>query len=100
MVVSSKIKRALGLRTRKASPPMRAMIESAAAFGGNAGPGSPAAKGKQRPMTSAEIMRRQMGVTDECDARLRKTLTRTLVGVVFDFEFLLTLFIIVVIAHF
>jgi len=31
-------------------------------------------------MTSAEIMRQQMRVTDQSDARLRKTLMRTLVG--------------------
>ncbi|OAY70365.1 hypothetical protein ACMD2_03768 [Ananas comosus] len=67
-VVTSRIKRALGLRTRRAAP-MRPM-------------GSPAAAGKvrQRPMTSAEIMRQQMGVTELSDNRLRKTLMRSLVG--------------------
>lgn len=72
MAVTSKIKRSLGLRTRKASPPMRLMREG----GSNVSPG----KGKQRPMTSAEIMRQQMGVTVLSDARLRKTLLRTLVA--------------------
>ncbi|CDY53192.1 BnaAnng12170D [Brassica napus] len=34
----------------------------------------------RRPLTSAEIMRQQMRVTEQGDTRLRKTLTRTLVG--------------------
>uniref|UniRef100_A0A803Q4I6 MHD1 domain-containing protein n=1 Tax=Cannabis sativa TaxID=3483 RepID=A0A803Q4I6_CANSA len=34
----------------------------------------------RRPMTSAEIMRQQMRVTEQSDNRLRKTLMRTLVG--------------------
>ncbi|KAL5711530.1 hypothetical protein ACHQM5_021974 [Ranunculus cassubicifolius] len=34
----------------------------------------------KRPMTSAEIMRQQMKVSDQSDNRLRKTLMRTLVG--------------------
>jgi hypothetical protein len=89
--VSSRVKRTLGLRARRSSQPttvrcsslnpssapgspgrMRAMRDQQAA------PGSP---GKQRrPMTSAEIMRQQMRVTEQSDARQRKTLMRTLVG--------------------
>ncbi|KAE8735981.1 hypothetical protein F3Y22_tig00000218pilonHSYRG00100 [Hibiscus syriacus] len=34
----------------------------------------------RRPLTSAEIMKQQMRVTEQSDSRLRKTLTRTLVG--------------------
>ncbi|OEL27597.1 hypothetical protein BAE44_0011384 [Dichanthelium oligosanthes] len=61
MAVTSRLKRALGLRARKTRP----MVVAGA--GG-------------RPMTSAEIMRRQMGVTEQTDGRLRKTLVRCLVG--------------------
>lgn len=39
----------------------------------------------RRPLTSAEIMRQQMRVTEQSDNRLRKTLMRTLVGQVRDF---------------
>jgi len=42
------------------------------------GPASPGRM--RRPMTSAEIMRQQMRVTDQSDARLRRTLMRTVVG--------------------
>jgi hypothetical protein len=90
-VVSSRVKRALGLRARRSSQPttvrsrslnpssapgspgrMRAMRDQQAAPGS---PGKP-----RRPMTSAEIMRQQMRVTEQSDARQRKTLMRTLVG--------------------
>jgi hypothetical protein len=101
-VVSSRVKRALGLKARRASQPttvrssvsassapgspgrMRAMRDQAPGSPGrmrsmrDQTPGSPG-KGR-RPMTSAEIMRQQMRVTDQSDARLRKTLMRTLVG--------------------
>jgi hypothetical protein len=53
----SRLKQSLGLRARKT----RSMVGT-------------------RPMTSAEIMRRQMGVTEQTDGRLRKTLARCLVG--------------------
>ncbi|CAN6269908.1 unnamed protein product [Urochloa humidicola] len=53
MAVTSRLKRALGLRARKTRP----MV-----------------------MASAEIMRRQMGVSEQTDGRLRKTLVRCLVG--------------------
>lgn len=76
-VVMSRIKRGLGLKSKKVSPPMRAIREI-----DNAGMGSPR-KVKQRPMTCAEIMRQQMGVTEQSDTRLRKTLMRTLVGQVY-----------------
>ncbi|KAL5711490.1 hypothetical protein ACHQM5_021939 [Ranunculus cassubicifolius] len=45
----------------------------------------------KRPMTSAEIMRQQMKVSDQSDNRLRKTLMRTLVG---RYDSLFILFII------
>ncbi|CAN6314116.1 unnamed protein product [Urochloa humidicola] len=120
-VVSSRVKRALGLKARRPSQPttvrsmssapgspgrMRAMRDLAAPGSPGrvrsmrdrdhqAAPGSPGrmrsmrdrdhqapgSPGKtRRPMTSAEIMRQQMRVTDQSDARLRKTLMRTLVG--------------------
>ncbi|KAF8780076.1 hypothetical protein HU200_001730 [Digitaria exilis] len=88
-VVSSRVKRALGLKARRASQPttVRSSL-SASSSPGSPGrmrvmrdqqpPGSPGRS--RRPMTSAEIMRQQMRVTDQSDARLRKTLMRTLVG--------------------
>lgn len=84
-VVNSKIKRVLSLRTRRGSPPMRTMSSPAASAGGAAGAVSPGTgRLKQRPMTSAEIMRHQMGVTEQSDSRLRKTIMRTLVGQVIE----------------
>jgi len=59
MAVTSRLKRALGLRARNTRPTVGA--------GG-------------RPLTSAEIMRRQMGVSEHTDGRVRKTLVRSLVG--------------------
>ncbi|XP_047319863.1 protein unc-13 homolog [Impatiens glandulifera] len=44
----------------------------------NTVPSSPM-RGK-RPLTTAEIMRQQLKITEQCDSRLRKTLMRTLVG--------------------
>lgn len=73
MVANSRIKRSLGLRTRRAR--VMTQMGSPMAGGGTASP----VKFK-RPMTSAEIMRQQMGVTEQIDNRLRKTLTRSLVG--------------------
>lgn len=50
-------------------------------------PPSPVAEGSprnrvvpRRIMTMAEVMRLQMGVSEQSDSRLRKTLMRTLVG--------------------
>ncbi|WOL12934.1 hypothetical protein Cni_G21703 [Canna indica] len=91
MAVTSRIKRALGLRTRRAAP-MRVMAHLSSpgmspaigSMGGGGGGSGGAAlsmgKMKQRPMTSAEIMRQQMGVTEQRDNCLRKTLVRTHVG--------------------
>lgn len=97
-MVNSKIKKVLGLKARRASQPMtRTMSQSSvssgmvgsiglvgAAVSANSLPGSSPGKGR-RPMTSAEIMRQQMRVTELSDARLRKTLMRTMVGQVSGF---------------
>ncbi|XP_020590020.1 uncharacterized protein LOC110031243 [Phalaenopsis equestris] len=85
MIGNSRIKRALGLRTRRGSPPMRPISvhspSPVVSVGGAVGGVSHGAgRLKQRPMTSAEIMRQQMGVTEQSDNRLRKTIMRTLVG--------------------
>ncbi|GER46259.1 hypothetical protein STAS_23284 [Striga asiatica] len=86
MAVTSRVKRALGLKMMRRSPSSR----RASSCGSN--PLSPGGSGSsprssprlgprlRRPMTSAEIMRQQMRVTEESDNRLRKTLMRTLVG--------------------
>lgn len=85
MAVTSKVKTALGLKMLKRSRSRRA-----SSFGGTpSSPGGgaspkvaftvPQARAR-RPMTSAEIMRRQMRVSEQSDSRLRKTLMRTLVG--------------------
>ncbi|KAM0932270.1 putative protein unc-13 [Dioscorea sansibarensis] len=83
MVVTSRIKKSLGLKRSRASM-MRPMSigggvvgGAGGGAGGGSGPNSPKVK---RPMTSAEIMRQQMKVTEQGDHRLRKTLMRTLVG--------------------
>uniref|UniRef100_A0A2C9UDY2 MHD1 domain-containing protein n=1 Tax=Manihot esculenta TaxID=3983 RepID=A0A2C9UDY2_MANES len=102
---TSKIKRALGLKMLKRSPSRR-MSSGASGGGGGGGvvgstPGSPCSSTPsnhsggyspfstlqtvpmsrpRRPLTSAEIMRLQMRVTEQSDNRLRKTLMRTLVG--------------------
>ena len=100
MTPTSRIKRALGLKMLKRSPSRRM------SSGGNSGsnPSSPSSHSSsgsspalsytlpsprpRRPMTSAEIMRQQMKVTEQSDNRLRKTLMRTLVGQVrFFFHF-------------
>lgn len=85
MAVTSKVKTALGLKMLKRSRSRRA-----SSYGGN--PSSPGGdmspkvgftvphSRARRPMTSAEIMRRQMRVSEQSDSRLRKTLMRTLVG--------------------
>ncbi|KAL5194370.1 Protein unc-13 [Glycine soja] len=85
MSPTSKVKRALGLKMLKRSPSRR-MVS-----GGSRGPSSPVGGSSpfhqtgpplrpRRPMTSAEIMRQQMRVTEHDDNRLRKTIMRTLVG--------------------
>ncbi|KAM3262167.1 hypothetical protein ACQJBY_052706 [Aegilops geniculata] len=85
-VVNSRVKRALGLKARRATQPSTALRSGS--MNASSAPGSPgravrAPAGSpraRRPMTSAEIMRQQMRVTEHGDARLRKTLMRTLVG--------------------
>lgn len=103
MAVNSKIKRALGLKMiKKRSPasrrthswgsvpnnhnsprnsPRHDSPRSSPSQGGSPRIGFtvPVAKTK-RPLTSAEIMRQQMQVSEQSDNRLRKTLMRTLVG--------------------
>ncbi|XVE81900.1 hypothetical protein DITRI_Ditri15bG0103200 [Diplodiscus trichospermus] len=104
MTPTSKVKKALGLKMLKRSPSRR-MSMSSIAFnsggGGGSTPSSPVSHGHggsgsspgagmghsmlpssrpRRPLTSAEIMRQQMKVTEQSDNRLRKTLMRTLVG--------------------
>ncbi|XP_020221748.1 protein unc-13 homolog [Cajanus cajan] len=76
---TSRVKRALGLKMLKGSLSQRMM--------GSAAPASPVADRSprsrgvpRRTMTMAEVMRLQMGVTEQSDSRLRKTLVRTLVG--------------------
>ncbi|KAJ8505193.1 hypothetical protein OPV22_006079 [Ensete ventricosum] len=83
MAVTSRIKRSLGLRTRRAvyMRPMTHLGSPAMSPAMTLGAGGTSSgKVKQRPMTSAEIMRQQMGVSEQRDNRLRKTLVRTLVG--------------------
>ncbi|RVW28806.1 hypothetical protein CK203_096908 [Vitis vinifera] len=96
MVPTSRIKRALGLKTLKRSPSRRSLSGGVGSSGGGGsnpsspssahGPGSPRlaftlpAGRTKRPLTSAEIMRQQMRVTEQSDNRLRKTLMRSLVG--------------------
>ncbi|KAJ4850167.1 hypothetical protein Tsubulata_033442 [Turnera subulata] len=92
---TSKIKRALGLKMLKKSPSRRMSTGGSTTISVTASPGSPSMGGTspgmtfstvpgptrpRRPMTSAEIMRLQMGVTEHSDNRLRKTLMRALVG--------------------
>ncbi|XXG79423.1 hypothetical protein AAC387_Pa09g0495 [Persea americana] len=76
MVPSSRIKRALGLKTMKRSSLGRTLSGS----GSNMDCSKTAAAKLRRPLTSAELMRHQMKVTEQSDIRLRKTLMRTLVG--------------------
>lgn len=102
MTPTSRVKRALGLKMLKRSPSRR-MVSGGSGSGStpsspssyshnrndgsNSVGGSPSslsftipASRPRRPMTSAEIMRQQMRVTEQSDNRLRKTLMRTLVG--------------------
>ncbi|XP_066384774.1 protein unc-13 homolog [Miscanthus floridulus] len=75
-VMGSRVKKALGLRPRRLSSGAQPMM--ARTLSQTSGPASPGRM--RRPMTSAEIMRQQMRVTDQSDARLRRTLMRTVVG--------------------
>lgn len=96
---TSRMKRVLGLKTLRRSTSRRT---SSVGGGGSSNPSSPGGHGHgtfgsnpgsspsmsftvppgklKRPLTSAEIMRQQMRVTEQSDNRLRKTLMRTLVG--------------------
>ncbi|XVF38510.1 hypothetical protein REPUB_Repub20aG0108200 [Reevesia pubescens] len=94
MTPTSRVKRALGLKMLKRSPSRRMSMTSGGGGGsttsspGHGGSGSGSSPGAgmgsssrpRRPLTSAEIMRQQMRVTEQSDNRLRKTLMRTLVG--------------------
>ncbi|KAM7256700.1 hypothetical protein ACFE04_012441 [Oxalis oulophora] len=98
MTPTSKVKRALGLKMLKRSPLRRMSTVGTMGISGSS-PSSPSghsshvhhmgspgafstlpASRPKRPLTSAEIMRQQMRVTEQSDNRLRKTLMRTLVG--------------------
>ncbi|KAJ6903693.1 hypothetical protein NC651_021007 [Populus alba x Populus x berolinensis] len=97
MSPTSRVKRALGLKMLKKSPTRRMSAVGSSGAGtapvSSSGPpqhgGTSPALGfatvpvtgrPRRPLTSAEIMRAQMRVTEHSDNRLRKTLMRTLVG--------------------
>ncbi|KAI3511468.1 hypothetical protein L1887_18622 [Cichorium endivia] len=96
VATTSKTKKALGLKMLKRTPSTRRSIScgsnplspSGHGYYNNQSSISPRAsfstlptQGKmRRPLTSAEIMRQQMKVTEGSDNRLRKTLMRTLVG--------------------
>ncbi|KAJ9558801.1 hypothetical protein OSB04_013415 [Centaurea solstitialis] len=99
MAVVSKTKRALGLRMLRRTPSTRRSNScgsnpfSPTGFSNSHNSSSngisprgsfstlPTTQGKmRRPLTSAEIMRQQMKVTEGSDNRLRKTIMRTLVG--------------------
>ncbi|GAA0143662.1 hypothetical protein LIER_04290 [Lithospermum erythrorhizon] len=105
MAVTSRVKRALGLKmikrpcSRRTNSVGSISMPSSPGGGNNCprpfsalssspsrGYNSPRASSAssspraRRPLTSAEIMRQQMRVTEQSDNRLRKTLMRTLVG--------------------
>ncbi|XP_062206167.1 protein unc-13 homolog [Phragmites australis] len=75
-VMGSRVKKALGLRASWLSSSAQPMM--ARTLSQTSGPASPGRV--RRPMTSAEIMRQQMRVTDQSDVRLRRTLMRAVVG--------------------
>ncbi|KAE8734981.1 hypothetical protein F3Y22_tig00000538pilonHSYRG00036 [Hibiscus syriacus] len=97
-VRSSRVKRTLGLKMMKRPQHARRMTISSLNFCGDNGGSDGGAGGlsssppdsgfnmtkesarPQRPLSAAEIMRQQMGVTEQSDNRLRKTLMRALVG--------------------
>ncbi|GFP83397.1 hypothetical protein PHJA_000483100 [Phtheirospermum japonicum] len=90
MAVTSRVKRSLGLKMIRRPPPSRRYSSCGGSnspsspVGGSSSPKAgltvPGAGRMRRPLTSAEIMRQQMKVTEQSDNRLRKTLMRTLVG--------------------
>lgn len=85
---TSRVKQALGLKMLRRSLSQRMAAGTTPRGGGWASmPSSPGAEGSprsrampRRTMTMAEVMRLQMGVSEQSDGRLRKTLMRTLVG--------------------
>lgn len=90
MAITSRVKTALGLKMLKKSPSRRKSgggsgVNGPSSPAGVASPRTPSGSTMQqakmrRPLTSAEIMRLQMRVSEQSDNRLRKTLMRTLVG--------------------
>ncbi|KAF9608137.1 hypothetical protein IFM89_007523 [Coptis chinensis] len=77
IVGSSRVKRALGLKSVKRLSSMKKISSP------NSNPSAPSVVNSpriRRPLTSAEIMRQQMRVSELSDNRLRKTILRTLVG--------------------
>ncbi|XP_055827297.1 protein unc-13 homolog [Solanum dulcamara] len=88
MAITSRVKAALGLKMLKKSPSRRTSgggVNGPSSPAGVASPRTPSGSTVQqakirRPLTSAEIMRLQMRVSEQSDNRLRKTLMRTLVG--------------------
>ncbi|KAJ9555777.1 hypothetical protein OSB04_010391 [Centaurea solstitialis] len=81
MTVTSKIKRALGLKMLKHSNSSHNNTTTTSSTPSIGFSTMPSGGGRsRRPLTSAEIMRQQMKVTEASDNRLRKTLMRTLVG--------------------
>ncbi|XP_015068319.1 protein unc-13 homolog isoform X2 [Solanum pennellii] len=90
MAITSRVKTALGLKMLKKSPSRRksgggGSVNGPSSPAGVASPRTPSGSIVQqakirRPLTSAEIMRLQMRVSEQSDNRLRKTLMRTLVG--------------------
>ncbi|XP_068663994.1 protein unc-13 homolog [Aristolochia californica] len=94
LVATSRIKRALGLKPAKLSSPRRSLSTpnspgnnttggggpTMGSGGGAAGPYATVPIRLKRPLTSAELMRQQMRVSEQSDSRLRKTLVTTLRG--------------------
>ncbi|KAG5051138.1 hypothetical protein JHK87_003336 [Glycine soja] len=75
---TSRVKQALGLRMLRSSLSQRIMVSAPASPVTERSPRSRAVP--RRTVTMAEVMRLQMGVSEQSDSRLRKTLVRTLVG--------------------
>ncbi|KMZ69956.1 hypothetical protein ZOSMA_202G00430 [Zostera marina] len=81
LVGTSKIKKALGLKTKLAKRGVLSSSSQPCNVLPSSAPSSPRSSGRfRRPLTSAEIMRIQMRVTEQSDHRLRKTLMRTVLG--------------------
>ncbi|KAI3826680.1 hypothetical protein L1987_00732 [Smallanthus sonchifolius] len=92
MAVTSRIKKTLGLKMLNRTPSTRRSNSCGSnplsPSGYNNSPMSPRERfatlpsrsATRRPLTSAEIMRQQMKVSEDSDIRIRKTIVRTLVG--------------------